>query len=313
VKLSTLGLAMLLATVAGAAAGQGAPDRAGSTAPPPPVPGIPIVQPKAPARQRKPKAPPGLYLVERQGTGVRYFRGYVRGIGVHVIEADLSDPEVRIGAMLAEGGIGAEEGFDMMMARAQPAAAITGTFFGVGSNLPTGDLVINSRPVFRGFVGTAIAITGGNVVSFIATERGEPPLDWSLFETVIRGGPRLLKAGKIAMAPRNEGFGSLPVSQQGARTAVALTKDNRLRLVATRQLISLWEMAKVVKAIGAYHAAALDGGTSTALYFAGRHLISPGRGLTNALLVYHRRDQYERMRPSFSSAAVPGSVVPESR
>jgi hypothetical protein len=56
-----------------------------------------------------------------------------------------------------------------------------------------------------------------------------------------------------------------------------------------------------MKALGAYHAVALDGGTSTAMYFAGRFIANPGRGLTNVLMIYHRRDHYEAMRGKFVS------------
>src|SRR5205823_1623107 len=143
-----------------------------------------------------------LQMVERQGNGVFYRRGYVLGVGVNVIEADLNDPEVRIAAMVARGGIGSAEGFGHMIARARPAAAITGTFFGMRNLEPTGDLVINGRSVYRGFIGTAVAITEGNVVSFIPTRYKDTSVDWSLFDTVIRGGPRLVEAGAVRMTAR---------------------------------------------------------------------------------------------------------------
>lgn len=237
-----------------------------------------------------------LYTVERQGTGVVYRKGTVLGVGINLIEANLSDPEVRVTAVVAQGGIGTAESFGRMVRRAQPAAAITGTFFGTRSLLPTGDLVIGGRSVFRGFIGTAIAITEGNVVSFISTTRRGAPVDWSFFDTVVRAGPRLVLGGRVAMAARREGFRTLPATARRTRTAVGLTADNRLQLVAVRQSITLWELAKVMRALGAYHAVALDGGTSTAMYFAGRFVARPGRGLTNMLLIYHRRDRYEAMK-----------------
>jgi hypothetical protein len=86
--------------------------------------------------------------------------------------------------------------------------------------------------------------------------------------------------------------------------AVGLTRDNRLQLVAVRQGITHWELAKVMRALGAYHAVALDGGTSTAMYFAGRFVANPGRGLTNVLLIYSRRGDYESARGEFGAAPV---------
>lgn len=259
--------------------------------------------PKKPVRK---KGPPlnaaytrGLYTVGRQGDGVYYRKGSVLGVGVNVIEADLSNPEVRIGAMVARGGIGTADRFSEMVRYAHPTAAITGTFFGIRNHIPTGDLVINGKAVFRGFIGTAVAITEGNVVSFIPTRYKDQAIDWSLFDTVIRGGPRLVWQGKVTMTAYSDGFRTLPISARRTRTAVGLTRDNRLQFVAVREGITLWELAKVMHAIGAYHAVALDGGTSTAMYFAGDYIANPGRGLTNVLMLYHRRERYEAMRDRF--------------
>lgn len=218
------------------------------------------------------------------------------GVGVNLIEADLDRPEVRVTAMIARGGIGNAEPFGKMIRRANPAAALTGTFFGIRNHIPTGDLVINGRPVFRGFIGTAVAITPENRVCFIPTRRGEMGADWSQYETVIRGGPRLVDSGRVTMTARVEGFRTLPVSQRRTRTALGLTAENRLQLVAVRQGITLWELAKVMRALRAYHAVALDGGTSTAMYFGGRYVARPGRGLTNVLMVYDRSDRFEAAR-----------------
>lgn len=264
-----------------------------------------------PRRAKKTAAPAnaaytaGLTTVEKQGAGVYYRRGFVLGVGINVIEADLSNPEVRVSAMVSRGGIGTAERFGQMISRAQPAAAITGTFFGVQNHIPTGDLVINGHALFRGFIGTAVAITEGNVVSFISTRYREQAVDWSLFDTVIRAGPRLVDRGTITMTARSEGFRTLPVSVRRTRTAVGLTRDNHLQFVAVREGITLWELAKLMRAIGAYHAVALDGGTSTALYFAGRYVANPGRGLTNVLLIYHRKDRYEAMRHRFGGPYEP--------
>ncbi len=260
-----------------------------------------VAQPAASA----PRKQKGLYQIDTQGTGVSYRKGFALGVGVNVIEADLSDPDVRIGAMIASGGIGSAEAFGRMIRRANPAAAITGTFFGMRNNIPTGDLVINGQSVFRGFIGTAVAISEGNVVSFIHVRKGEPAVDWSLFDTVIRGGPRLVERGKVMLTARKEGFRTLPITARRPRTAVGLTRDNRLQFVAVRQGITLWELAKVMKALGAYQAVALDGGTSTAMYFAGNFVAYPGRALTNVLMIYHRRDRFDAAKPRFAAGLRP--------
>lgn len=329
---SVLGV-LAAAALAGAGAAQGvAPDRPGTLAPPNPLlsdrpaalaapapapaarPAAPAKRPAArkPAARKKRKGPPinaaytrGLYTVGKQGDAVYYRRGFVLGVGVNVIEADLSHPGVRVGAMVSRGGIGTAERFSEMVRHAQPTAAITGTFFGIRNRIPTGDLVINGKAVFRGFIGTAVAITEGNVVSFIPTRYKDQGIDWSLYDTVIRGGPRLVWQGRVEMTAYSDGFRSLPIKARRTRTAVGLTRDNRLQFVAVREGITLWELAKVMRAIGAYHAVALDGGTSTAMYFAGRYIANPGRGLTNVLMIYHRREQFEAMRDRFGAPYEP--------
>jgi hypothetical protein len=253
-----------------------------------------------PPRPRNAAYTRGLYTVEKLGRGIYYRRGYVLGVGINVVEADLSDPRVRVAALVARRGVGSAEGFGHMVARVRPAAAITGTFFGVGNLIPTGDLVVSGRTVFRGYIGTALAVTAANEAVFVQTRRGDQSVDWSRYETVIRGGPRLVRDGAATMNARAEGFRTLPVYQRRTRTAVGLTRDNRLQFVAVRQGVTMRELSKLMKAIGAYNAIALDGGTSTALYFAGRYIARPGRGLTNLLLLYHRQDRYAAMRPRLS-------------
>jgi hypothetical protein len=246
---------------------------------------------------RPPAARPreGLFTTGRMGDRLRYRKGYLAGIPVHLIEADLRHPEVKVAVMVARGGIGHSEGFLSMLGRARPTAAITGTFFGIRNHLPTGDIVVNRRNLFRGFIGTALAVTDGNVVSFITTEYREAP-NWHLFDTVIRTGPRLLDARQLVVAPEEEGFTSLRRHVARSRTAVGITAHSRLLLLTVKRPVSLYRLGLLMQALGAYHAAALDGGTSTAMSFGGRVIASPGRPLTNLLLVYARRDRYERAK-----------------
>jgi hypothetical protein len=240
--------------------------------------------------------PEGLVTVSGIRDRVVYRKGYVGGIPVHLILANLRHPEVKVAAMVARGGIGHAERFESMLRRARPSAALTGTFFGLRNNLPTGDIIVNRRNLFRGFVGTALAITNGNVVSFISTGYKEAP-SWHLFDTVIRTGPRLVNARELVVAPREEGFRTLGRHVPRTRTAVAITARSQLLLVAVKKPISLYRLGLLMQHLGAYHAAALDGGTSTAMSMGGRVIASPGRRLTNLLLIYGSRERYERARP----------------
>jgi hypothetical protein len=237
------------------------------------------------------------------GGRVSYRRGFVRGVGVNVIEATMRNPQVKMGVMLAAGGIGRSESFEHMMARARPTAAITGTFFGLNNMEPTGDIVIDGQSAWRGFIGTAVAITANNRVAFVPTRYKDQRVDWRAYETVIRGGPCLLRGREFAVAPQEEGFFSLGEFDRHYRTAVGVTQDDRLLLVAVRQSITLWELAKVMYSLGAWDAVALDGGTSTAMYYGGKVIARPGRAMTNVLLIYADRARYEAMRPQFGASS----------
>ena len=155
----------------------------------------------------------------------------------------------------------------------------------------------------------AAAAESAAFVSFRETRQArafEPPIRPSGSGTVAStpfkiSAPMATSNESVTMTARSEGFRSLPIKARRARTAVGLTRDNRLQFVAVRQGITLWELAKIMRALGAYHAVALDGGTSTALYFGGRFIARPGRALTNVLMIYHRRDRYEAMRGEFAS------------
>lgn len=247
---------------------------------------------KAPAAARK-RPPDGLYTVSEVKDRIVYRKGYVGGIPIHVIAANLRHPEVKVAAMVARGGIGHAERFESMLRRARPSAALTGTFFGLRSNLPTGDIVVGRRNLFRGFIGTALAITDGNVVSFITTGYKEAP-SWHLFDTVVRTGPRLVAARQLVVAPQEEGFRTLKRHTPRPRTAVGITARSQLLFVVVKQPISLYRLGQLMQHLGAYHAAAMDGGTSTAMSMGGRVIASPGRALTNLLVIYASREQYER-------------------
>jgi hypothetical protein len=259
----------------------------------------------------------GLYTVQRIDDRLRYRKGFVHGIPLQVVEANLRDPEVKVAVMVARGGIGHSERFTSMLNRARPHAAITGTFFGIRNLLPTGDIVVNRQNLFRGFIGSAMAITNGNVVSFISTDYKEEP-SWHLFDTVVRTGPRLVDSRQLVVAPREEGFKSLSSHNPRPRTAIGITSDSRLLLVAAKRPISLYRLGVLMQALGAYHAVAMDGGSSTALSFGGKVLASPSRKLTNLLVIYASKQRYAqgvaalapRKRPAPALAAEPPSREP---
>ena len=264
----------------------------------------------SPPLHRAPR--PGLFTVARVGRRLVYRKGYLGDVPIHLVVADLNDPEVKLGVVVARNGIGSAESFADMIHRAQPAAAITGTFFGVHNRLPTGDLVVNGHALYQGFVGTAVAFTQGNLVSFIPMGYKEKT-GWRFFDGVLRAGPMLVQAAKIAVRPRDEGFVSVSPAARRQRTAVGITSGRKLLLLAVKEPISLWRLAKLMRALGAYHAVAMDGGSSTGLYFHGQMVVQPARALTNALVVYAHQDRYQQARGSLlGHSRAPAAAPPRA-
>jgi hypothetical protein len=129
-------------------------------------------------------------------------------------------------------------------------------------------------------------------VSVSLTEDGK---DWSDVVEAVSGGPILLTAGGEAaqlIEGRNDSFSTT----RHPRSAVGVTKDGKVMLVAVdgRQTfsrgISLPELAKVMKDLGAVDAINLDGGGSTCLSIFGMVINNPSdgvvRNVADSLLVY---------------------------
>jgi hypothetical protein len=150
-------------------------------------------------------------------------------------------------------------------------------------------------------VRTALAITREGAALFVTSRSSLPP-DWQRFETLIYAGPRLLSGGQVTLYPKAEGFRDRAIYARKPRTAVGVTKRGKLLLVAVARPIYLRDLARVMRALGARDAMALDGGGSAGLYYRGKSRVVPRRSLTNLLVVYDTEELYVR----FSSQLAPG-------
>jgi len=233
------------------------------------------------------------------GDSVQLLYRRVNGIPVRYVVADLNNPYVRVGVVTARR-LGRDESIWDLLARSQPTAAVTGTYFSTTSKLPVGDIVIEGERVHFGGVGTALCITYDNQVRFIR-QKLHRQRDWSNYRLVLGAGPRLLQRGKVALYPPGEGFRDKRVYARGKRVAVGVTKHNKLLLVVVEQPITLRQLAWVLRALGATDAIALDGGGSTCLYYRREVKVLPKRKLTNLLVVYDDHTVYDnrlaRLKP----------------
>jgi len=217
----------------------------------------------------------------------------VLGVPVRMIVADLSNPEVRVGVVTAQR-IGRAESIWELLARARPTAAVTGTYFGTRSKLPIGDIVIEGERVHFGGLGTALCITYDNQVRFVRPPRHRQ-VSWSAYRLVLGAGPRLLQGGQLALYPPGEGFRDPRVYAAVPRTAVGVTRQNKLLMVVVTRPVRLRTLAKVMEQLGATDAIALDGGSSVSFYYRRRLSVVPKRKLTNLLVVYERSAEYEQV------------------
>ncbi len=224
---------------------------------------------------------------------IRFWETGAAGVPVKVISVDLNDPNVKVSAVMAARGNGTSEPFRQMISRANPNVAVTGTFFSLDDLQPVGDIVIDGSLVHFGGMGTALCITPANHAAMVTCRWGRHH-DWSPYDFVVACGPRLLHDGRVVLDARAEKFRDKHMLAPNSRIAVGITPGNTLFFVMTHSPIYLGKLARVMQALGAADAMNLDAGTSTGFYYNGATLAKPGRKLTNMIVVYGRRDRYER-------------------
>ncbi len=137
----------------------------------------------------------------------------------------------------------------------------------------------------------------GSAIDPYAPQPSPKKLSWSPdeFPHALGGGPMLLYEGKSALNLTQEAFdGGIAASSGQPRTAVGFTAaKNLLTLVADGRGgyagLTLSELTKQLKDLGATHAMALDGGGSSSFVVNGKVLNQPSdgreRAVTSALCV----------------------------
>ncbi len=227
---------------------------------------------------------------------VSEFRTTSAGTPVMVVSVDMSDPNVKVSGIVAQGGCGSSERFNDMVSRSHPTAAVTGTFFSPGSNIPIGDIVVDGRLAHRGGVGTALCVTQDNQCDFVQPPYRYCRMDWSQYDFVCTSGPRLLHNSAPYVYPHSEGFRDSHLLHSATRLAVGITAKHKLLFVATRCKVQLGQMGRAMKGLGCVDAIALDAGASLGFYNNGNMLIQPHRKLTNAILIYDDISRYEKYK-----------------
>ncbi|CAD5948325.1 Tat pathway signal sequence domain protein (Modular protein) [Planktothrix tepida] len=222
------------------------------------------------------------------------------GISFYQTIINLTDPENIITMGLANNAPQAnssqksygDESFTNFVKRYPAAVVANGTFFSkdaqkrvMGNLVGEGKFLKYSR--WENF-GTTLGLKTGNRPEMI-TARLEGKPEWNQHWFSLTCGPRLIKQGKIWLAPKTEGFNDPHVLDKGYRTAIGFSQTGKeLFLVSFLASLTLQQEAEVMKAIGCYEAMNLDGGASEGLAYHGDIYINPGRNLTNVIVVYDR-------------------------
>jgi exopolysaccharide biosynthesis protein len=123
---------------------------------------------------------------------------------------------------------------------------------------------------------------------------------------LISGGPRLIKNGVVYVSKHEEKFRADIAQGRAARTALGITSDNQVLLLAVDGLprgknarngkesagMTLEELAELLLNLGAVEAMNLDGGSSTTMWANGRVINQTVSGsqqkVSNALIVRPR-------------------------
>jgi hypothetical protein len=104
--------------------------------------------------------------------------------------------------------------------------------------------------------------------------------------------------------PKSEGFHDRGLFRRAVRSAIGITKYNKLLLVTVSRPVYLSRLAKIMKGLGAVNAVNLDGGSSTALCYKGRVFNHPSRRLTNWILIYDSPEVYAKVKNRLSPSPV---------
>lgn len=201
----------------------------------------------------------------------------------HAVVADMSQSQVTAEAFYASELTNAWK----MIGVRQPAAAITGTFFGWKTQQPIADVVVDGKLVATGNRGSAVGVDWFGDVHIFDTTYGKE-IDWYAYKHLLRGTVRLIKNGKVSPNPKAQHFTDSSIWSKAPRTGIGLTKDNHLVLFATKNRVTLSEFGNAMKTLDVYNAVALDGGGSTMLYYRGALVLPPERNLSTMFILHER-------------------------
>lgn len=122
------------------------------------------------------------------------------------------------------------------------------------------------------------------------------PVDLTDIRSTIGAGPILLKNGVIYADGAKEGFKEAKVNvNRSIRSMAGVTKNNTL-IIATVPNVTVKELAQIAKTLGCVDAITLDCGASTGMYYKGKVVTTPGRKLSNALVITKLKNPPQKLK-----------------
>jgi len=110
-------------------------------------------------------------------------------------------------------------------------------------------------------------------------------LDYDHIRTAVGAGPTLVKNGKLKADAGAEGFTEGKITSSAAtRSLIGITDDNRLGMAVVSG-VTVKQLGEIALSLGMVEAMNLDGGGSSGLYYNGSYMTTPGRLLSNAVVI----------------------------
>src|SRR3989304_2736023 len=201
----------------------------------------------------------------------------------HGVLVDRADPQIALRPVLGSGVIPGNEPTAAAATRSDALVAINGGFFTVSTGHPLGLLVIDGKllstpPPEDGSVLSA-ASGEGRLITDRLVENQQVRLNLAISPAKIihalGGGPRLVADGEVSVPYRWESFGPGFSKRRTSRSAVGITAAGKVLLVRVEKSrrntgMNLFELARLMRDLGAGQAMNLDGGGSSTLVVGGR-------------------------------------------
>lgn len=107
---------------------------------------------------------------------------------------------------------------------------------------------------------------------------------WAKAESVVGAGPLLVRDGVKGIDLAKEAFYEAKITtNSAARSAAGISADGHLIFITTTA--TLHELADIMIQLGATSATNLDGGASSGMYYNGKMIRTPGRAISNAIVI----------------------------